>query len=141
VVPSAEEIARVPAENLHVSRTEFGAVWTAAEGQADKDESSWYLAGVCLTCRWVARMLIPPSTMPGHPAFAPVTGTMHAAYAELVEAECLAAELLLTRRPVPGWLQEKPGWAEGVEATFAWMWRRTGPPPVAVERSVSDSAL
>jgi hypothetical protein len=54
VVPSAEEIARVPAENLHVSRAEFAAVWAAAEARSEERPHDWYVAGVCVTCKWVA---------------------------------------------------------------------------------------
>jgi hypothetical protein len=146
VVPSAEEIARVPAENLHVSRAEFGAVWRTAERQADEVDdrggSDWYLAAVCITCEWVARAIVrPPDGGPGYTSHSPVRRTHRGAYAELIEEEALAADLQLARRPVSPFLQGRPGWAEGIVATFAWFWRRTGPPPVAVERSVSDSAL
>ncbi len=137
VVPSAEDIARVPAENLHVSRAEFCAVWTAAEAQADEHQDNWYLAAVCITCEWVATAIVRPrGGGPGRVAHGPVTMTHRMAYAELVERESLAAEMQWMRRPVSNFLQSRPGWAEGVDATFAWMWRRTGPPPVAVERTV-----
>lgn len=142
MVPSTEDIAYVPAENLHVSRAEFGAVWTAAEAQADEHEDSWYLAGVCVTCRWVALAIVrPPGGGPGYVAHSPVTRTSRMAYAELVERESLAAEVQLWRRPVSKFLQGRPGWAEGVDATFAWFWRKTGPPPVPVERTVSGPAI
>ncbi len=140
MVPSAEDIARVPAENLHVSRAEFGAVWTAAEAKADERADSWYLAGVCRTCQWVAGVLVRPTAVPGHPARAPVTKTSRMAYAELVERESLASEMLLTRRPVPAWLQDRFDWVVGIDATFAWFWRRTGPPPITVERTASGPA-
>jgi hypothetical protein len=139
VVPSVEVIARVPAENLHVSRAEFGAVWTAAQTLSAERLSDWYLIGVCVTCQWVAQVIVPPSTMPGHPARAPVTGTSRMAYAELIERESLAAQRQAMRPPV--WmLTARPGWVEAVDATFAWLWRRTGPPPVVVKRAVSEPA-
>lgn len=140
VVPSTKEIACVPAENLHVSRAEFGAVWITAEERM-RSEGGWYLAGVCVTCRWVALAIVrPPDGGRGRTAHAPVTQTHRMAYAELVERESLAAEVQLWRRPVSKFLQGRPGWAQGVDATFAWMWRKTGPPPVAIERTASRPA-
>jgi hypothetical protein len=50
----------------------------------------------------------------------------------LIAAECLAAEKLLFRRPVPSWVENRPGWLPAVVATLAWAWRRTGPPPIDV---------
>jgi hypothetical protein len=38
----------------------------------------------------------------------------------LIEAECLAAERLLARRPVPPTLARRPGWIEGIVATLQW---------------------
>ncbi len=133
------------AENLHVSRAEFGAVWTAAERLAEEGAvdgtGTWYTTAVVTTCRWVARAVVRPRDGgPGRTAHAPVTMTHRMAYAELVERESRAAELQLMRRPVPAWLEGRPGWAEGVDATFAWLWRRTGPPPVTVEHVVSRPA-
>jgi hypothetical protein len=55
---SAEAVAKVPGENLRVSRADFGGLWTVAEqlgrlpaGGADDD----YVVGVIWTCRWLAR--------------------------------------------------------------------------------------
>jgi len=138
-VPTAEDIAYVPAENLHVSRAEFGAVWTAAEERM-RSEGGWYLAGVCVACRWVALAIVrPPDGGPGYVAYAPVTKTRRMAYAELVERESLRAEVQAMRPPA--WLLEaRPGWVEGVDATFAWLWRKTGPPPDLIERTASGPA-
>ncbi len=139
MVPSLEEIAAIPAENLHVSRAEFAAVWAAAERLA-AEQGGWYSAGVCVTCRWVAVAVVKPPTDRWYPARAPVTETESMAYAELVEAECLAAEVLSMRRPVPTWLLNQPGWIEGVVATFRWMWLRSGPRPVDVNHQGAEAA-
>jgi len=139
VVPSAEEIAAIPAENVHVSRAEFAAVWTAAEDLLAEHPRDWAVGGVCLTCRWVARATVKPASGPWYSASAPVTMTHRRAYAELIEAESLAAAVQAIRRPE--WLlADRPGWVDAVDATFAWLWRRTGPPPVAVERTVGGPA-
>jgi len=144
VVPTAEEIAAIPAENLHISRAEFAAVWTAAELLADEQEArhagSWHTTAVVVTCRWVGRAIIKPATGRWYEAYASVTRTRRMAYAELIERDCLAAEVQSARRPVSPFLQERRGWTEGIAATFAWMWRRPGPAPIAVDRSVSGPA-
>jgi len=135
VVPSAEEIARVPAENISVARAEFGAVWTAAERMSDVHPRDWALAGVCITCRWVALAVVKPPTGPWYLAFGPVSLTERRAYPELIEAESLAAAVQAIRRPE--WLMAaRPGWVDAVDATFAWLWRGTASPPVTVERTV-----
>ena len=60
---------------------------------------------------------------------------------ELIEEECLAAELLLWRRPVPRWVAERPGWLEAIVATLDWAWRRSGRPPLAVDQRASELSL
>jgi len=77
----------------------------------------------------------------GTGARAPVTKNTSMAYAELVEAECLAAEALSMRRPVPSWMLNQPGWIEGMVATFRWMCLRNGPHPVNVQHSGVESAV
>lgn len=144
-MPTAGDIAYVPAENLYVSRVEFGAVWAAAEELAEQGAldgtGTWYTTGVVTTCRWVALSIVRPREGGlGRTAHAPITKTHRMAFPELIEAESLAAELLLARRPIPEWLLSRPDWAVGVDATFAWVWRRTGPPPVAVEPTVGRLA-
>ena len=49
---SAEAVAKVPGENLRVSRAEFGAVWALAEHLGGQPgDGGDYLLGVILTCR------------------------------------------------------------------------------------------
>lgn len=128
----------MPAENIHVSRAEFAAVWTAAERQAE-ELNDWYSAAVCDTCRWVALATIKPPTGPWYPARSPVSSTQSRAFEELIEAESLAAELQAIRRPE--WLMAaRPGWVDAIDVTFAWLWRGSGVPPVAVERRVEGPA-
>jgi len=136
---TAADIARVPAENLHVARSEFAAVWTAAEHLHDdrvrQRVPDWYGAGIVVTCRWLATAIVRSPEGRQRPADAPVTGRTNMAYPELIEAECLASELLDMRRPVPTWLANRPGWAAAVLATFKWAWLRTGGPPIDIAQS------
>ncbi len=60
----------------------------------------------------------------------PVTERINVAYVELIEAECLAAEKLVMRRPVPARLGHRPGWIEAIITTLNWAWRRYGSPPL-----------
>ena len=59
-------------------------------------------------------------------------GALRSAIEELIEAECLAAEVLLFRRAVPMWLTKRPGWLPAVVTTLGWAWRRSGKPPIDV---------
>jgi hypothetical protein len=49
----------------------------------------------------------------------------------VIEEETLYAERLIGRWEWPG----RPGYVEGVAATFAWTWRRSGVPPIQVEQA------
>lgn len=129
---SAADLERIPARNVRVPVVEFARVWVAAERQLDADPRSWATYGVVATCRWLAGATVPRRGGGRQPARAPVTERSASACAELIAAECVAAEKLLFRRPVPAWVRNQPGWLEGVVATLAWAWRRTGPPPIAV---------
>jgi hypothetical protein len=133
---TAADLAKVPAENLHVSRAEFAALWAAAERhqeeQARQKVVDWYGAGVVVTCRWVATAIVRSADGRQRPARSPVTGRTGMATPELIEAECLAAERLDMQRPVPAWLAEQPGWSAAVLATLDWVWRRSGRPPFEI---------
>jgi hypothetical protein len=135
------DIAHVPAENLHVSRAEFAALWSAAEQLHDdrvrRRVPDWYGAGVVVTCRWLARAIVRPESGPKYPAEAPVTRRLNMAYPELIEAECLAAERLDMRRPVLAWLADRPGWSAAIVATLNWAWRRTGDPPIDITHTAT----
>jgi len=138
---TAADIAKIPAENLHVARAEFAAVWIAVEKHQDEPAyrgiTDWYDAGVSVTCRWLATATVRPEQGPWRLARSPVTRRTNRALPELIQEECLAAELLAMRRPVPRWLAERPGWAESIVATLNWAWWRTGPPPFRVEQAES----
>ena len=57
---SAEAVAKVPGENLRVSRAEFGAVWALAEHLGGQPgDGGDYLLGVILTCEWLADQPVP----------------------------------------------------------------------------------
>jgi len=133
------DITKIPADNLRVPRVEFAALWTSAERAHDEcvrqRVPDWYGAGVVVTCRWLARATVRPDIGPWYLADSPVTERTARAYPELIEAECLAAEKLAMRRPVPEWLADQPGWIEAVVATLNWAWRRTGEPPMELRHS------
>ena len=124
------DVAAIPAENIHVPISQFAAVWAAAEAAAAAD---WHAVGVAETCRWLATATVRPAAQPWHPAPAPVSQrTARRATPELIEQECLEAELLAARDNPPTWLDDQQGWLDGVCATFAWAWRRKAPPPLDI---------
>jgi hypothetical protein len=129
------DVARIPAENLRVALQEFAAVWTEAEAAAARAHD-WYAYGVASTCRWLACTTVRPAQGPWHPAPAPVTQRTGQATPELIQKECLEAELLAIGDP-PDWLTKRPRWLEGVCATLDWAWRRTGTAPMKVGRPMS----
>lgn len=126
----AGDLEAIPAENVHVPAREFAQVWVAAEARAGLD---WKAYGVAETCRWLAAATARPEGQPWHSAPAPVTQrTAQRATPELIEQECVAAEVLAHRDPRPAWLSDRPGWLEGVCATFDWAWRRAAPSPLSI---------
>lgn len=127
-----DDVARVPVGNLRVPRAEFGALWAAAELRCE-EQADWYAAGVAATCEWLAVAVIKPATGPHYFAHSPATGRTARAYEEMIEAECVAAERLATRRPRPATLKRRPGWIEGITATFAWAWRHQGAVPLQLD--------
>jgi hypothetical protein len=133
---------RIPDENLHVPRSEFMAVWTYAEmlqaERSARNVTDWYGAGVVVTCRWIARATVRPDGRSPRQARSPVTGTRRLAHPELIDHECLAAELLDMRQPVPTWLAKRPGWSSAIVATFNWVWRGTNGPPLTVPQPMED---
>ena len=125
------DIAAVPAENVHVPIKEFAAVWAAAEAAAAAD---WRAVGVAETCRWLAGATVRRTAQPWHPAPAPASlRTARRATPELIEQECLEAEVLSAQTGPAKWLDDSPSRLEGVCATFAWAWRRTASAPLAID--------
>jgi hypothetical protein len=120
---SPDTLAKVPAENLRVSRAEFGALWGWAERLGDQPaRGDQYLIGVLWTCRWLAGQPIWSRVMGRWEApAAPLTRRRHAAMPETIEAEYMAA---LTARAFE---RER---ARGVAAALAWAWYGSGQPPL-----------
>jgi hypothetical protein len=123
---SAQAVARVPGENLQVSRAEFGALWTVAEPLASQPgPDDRFLVGIVFTCRWLAAQpigssLIGRAEMP----LAPFTERRHSAMPETVEAEFVAAAAAAARK------SSRADLARGAVATLTWAWRGTGTPPL-----------
>lgn len=128
------DIARIPVANIRVPQAEFVALWTTAEELCDEQGrrgiTDWYAGGVAATCEWLATAVLRPETGPRQDACSPATGRSARAYEELIEAECIAAERLLARRPPPRTLVRRPGWIEGIAATLDWAWRHSGTAPL-----------
>jgi hypothetical protein len=130
---TVEDIAAIPPRNLHVPREAFVAVWVAAERHLGEHPTDWYGAGVAVACRWLANATVRPKTGAWYKQSAPITRRAGAAYEELIEAECLAAETMLLRRPAPAWIVNRPGWVEAISAALNWAWRRAGVLPIDIE--------
>ena len=124
---------RIPRTNLRVPVREFALLWLTAERRADAMEAAGepedsYLRGVCSSCRWLAGVIIRVRGVNGPTSVfvpSPVTGMPDKAYEELIAEETQAAEQVVADSP-PG----KPGFVDGVFATLAWAWRRSGVPPI-----------
>ena len=138
---SARDVAKIPRRNIRVAREDFAAVWRAAEQRnealGERGESDWFNAGVVVTCRWLATAFVRSELDRGHPARSPITSTTSRAYEELIANECLQAEKLAMRGPVPNWLQGRPGWVEGILATLGWAWQHNDRPPIEVPSEAS----
>jgi hypothetical protein len=135
---TARDFERIPRENLRVPVREFARLWLTAERRGDalaaEGRGDWYLAGVQVTCRWLACSFVTfnyPTGAVRERAHAPITRTTRKAYEELVAAEAEAAEREVARGGLPG----QPGFAEGALATLSWAWRRSGVPPIEAEQA------
>src|SRR6266542_1316149 len=90
---SVEAVARVPGENLRVTRADFGVLWAVAERLGDRPANGdKYLVGVVFTCRWLARQpvwstIINRWEMPT----APLTRRWHSAMPETIDEAYVAA--------------------------------------------------
>ena len=125
---SAEAVAKVPGENLRVSRADFSVLWSLAEclGSQPGDGGA-FLLGVIRTCRWLAgqpvwseldrRTVLPTS---------PYTRRQHGAMPETIDEEYLAAVSARVR---------EPELARGVAATLEWTWHGSRRPPLDVSRA------
>jgi hypothetical protein len=133
----ASDVERIPATNLHVPLDQFVAVWNAAERLNTSRDGGWYAVGVVETFRWMACAVVRRDSGGGELAYAPVTNGTSMAIEELIEAESVRADVLAMRRPVPTWLQRRPGWIDGVCATLNWAWRANGSPPVDIASHAS----
>lgn len=136
------DLDTIRAENLHVRRDDFVRVWTAVEEHQDWQDAAgvldWAGWGVVSTCRWLTRTISRPQSGAWYVAWAPVTGRDDMAYPELIQAECLAVDLLLMRQPAPRVLTARPGWAESIAATLDWAWRYSGRAPVFGEHRAAS---
>jgi hypothetical protein len=138
---TARMIDEIPPGNLRVSRSEFAAVWAEAERLCDESKHSamddgWYAVGVAETCRWIAGasvVFVYPHGAQSQLADAPVTGRSARAHEELIEAETVAAERLAVKGSSV--FEDRPGWVEAIVATFAWVWRGSGVPPLNVRHA------
>jgi hypothetical protein len=128
---TGRDFDKIPPRNLHVPVVDFARLWLAAEKLYDQDKT-WASFGVAQTCRWLAGAASPTALGGWELTKAPVTHRFGLAHEETIEAEALAAEVLLFRSPVPAWLATRPGWLRAVVATLAWAWRRSGTPPIDV---------
>jgi hypothetical protein len=127
----ADAVAKVPGENLRVSRAKFGALWSLAErlgSQPGPDDG--YVVGVVRTCRWLADQpvwspIIKRAEMPT----SPLTRRHHAAMPETIDAEYLAA---VSPRAA------EPGIARGVAVTLEWTWHGSGGPPLDISHAAAS---
>ena len=91
---TASLLDRVPVGNLRVPRTEFGALWVAAERinaeQTERPDPDWYPAAVAVTCRWLAGAVVQDRTGRRTLAPSPATRRPARAYEELIEADSSA---------------------------------------------------
>jgi hypothetical protein len=125
---TAGAVEGIPRGNLHVSRDEFVALWRLVENLGEANPADWYLAGVAMTCRWLACAAVPSILGGSELAWAPVTERSGLAHEETIEAELFAAELRNLKNR--GGIQERPGWLEGIVATLQWAWAGSSVAPL-----------
>jgi hypothetical protein len=125
---TARAVDHIPGTNLRIPRDEFVALWRLAEHITESSGADWYVAGVAMTCRWLACAAVPSILGGWELAWAPVTERPGLAHEELIEAELLAAEVQAIRNP--GGIDGRPGWLEGIVATLRWAWAGSSAAPL-----------
>lgn len=112
----ATALPKVPTQNLHIPRADYGRVWAAAEQRAiERGPGDYYLAGVVITLRWIARQ--------AHRT--PVTRTVRSAMPETLDTEymaALAASRSTKLHPM------RVDMARGAVAVLGWVGHGTGEP-------------
>ncbi len=125
---TARNVEEIPRGNLRVPRNEFVALWRVTEHLMVANSADWYVAGVAMTCRWLACAAV-PSVLGGRElAWAPATQRRGLAHEELIASELLAAEASALRNPRG--VEGRPGWLEGIVATLRWAWGVSPAPPL-----------
>ena len=130
---TARHVDDIPRANLRVSRSDFVALWRRAE-HLDTIDPSWYVAGVAMTCRWMACAPVPSVLGNWELARAPVTQRVGLAHEELIASELLAAagRAFSNPRGIDG----RPGWLEGIVATLQWAWAASPGPPLELRCTI-----
>ncbi|RSN28784.1 hypothetical protein DMC61_19805 [Amycolatopsis sp. WAC 04169] len=128
---TGRDFDRIPRGNVRVPVVEFARLWLAAERQYDR-ERTWAALGVVDVCRWIACATVRLETGRTFLAYAPITERTGLAHEETIEAECLAAQRLALRRPIPNYVANRPGWLDSIVTTLEWAWHRSGVPPLDV---------
>ena len=132
---TARHVDDIPRGNLRVPRSDFVALWRIAEHLGTTSSADWYVTGVAMTCRWLARAAMPSVQGCGWElAWAPVTQRAGLAHEELIASELLAAERLALRHPRG--IEGRPGWLEGIVATLRWVWAASPVPPLKLEATI-----
>lgn len=105
-------LPRVAAENIRVSRDEFGTAWARAEQiMDDSTENDYYLTGVVTAFRWLA----------GRTPRTPATRDVAMALPETIGVELMAAR---TRSTAPGHHPTRVDLARGAAAVLGWAFDR-----------------
>jgi hypothetical protein len=125
---TAQHVEDIPRGNLQVPRSEFVALWRVTEHLTVTNPADWYVAGVAMTCRWLACAAVPSVLGGWKLAWAPVTQRTGLAHEELIASELVAAEMSALRNP--GGVEGRPGWLEGIVATLQWVWAGSPAPPL-----------
>jgi hypothetical protein len=125
-----DRVARIPVQNLHISREAFADVWRRAEAELSRPgPDDHYLWGVVCTCRWLADAEVRSArTASGwESARSPIRRLRRSAHPELIEEEYLAA-VRARRSSMPSMAGE----GRGVLATLEWAWHRSRGSPLDV---------
>ncbi|MFI6827590.1 hypothetical protein ACIBG5_10855 [Kribbella sp. NPDC050241] len=136
---TARDFERIPQRNLRIPVREFARLWLTAERRDDAmnaagEPEDAYLRGVCATCEWLGGVIIQVRGADGQSLSvfrpSPLTGLQSKAHEELIAEETRAAE-----RTIADSVPSEPGFVHGALATLMWAWRRSGMPPIDVERA------
>lgn len=122
-VDARSPVAEATPVRVRVPPGQFNALYSQANADHDAARDDEYLAGVVVTCRWLA----------GRPVWSPITRRAELPRSPVLYREVPATPETIDVEYAASLAPQAPrdvAYAQGVAATLAWVWAGTGSRPL-----------